>query len=342
MKIAIVVGFQWHAMELGKSFSKLGHEVYYITTLDFASPGKRIRMSWVLSLAERIQLLKILACPFFSYLACRKSSNCDLIIVWSTYGAFFNHTKLGKPVIVVRGSHHIDTQLELLKMTWTIKGLVSRFLELRDYGNAYKITVPTEEIANDPKWKMFRNKLVVSEYGFEVLKRPHSLPNSSRIELLYVGILSYRKGLDRLKKIFQVDNPNLMLTLIGRLEYRGFKIPNGWNYLGELPKNEVSDLMYSKDILILLSREEGMARVGLEAIARGMPVIATPRSGLNRWLAMGAGIVTSEDPLSDEVLMAIDEISKSYKRFSKNAIKVSKSWSWEDHAVKLLEPIKLT
>jgi len=342
MKIGIVVGFQWHAIELGTGLSELGHEVDYITTSDFASPGKRIRMTWLLSLAERIQLLKILFCPLFSYLACRKSSSCDVIIVWSTYGAFFNHTKLGKPIIIVRGSHHIDTQLALLGITWTIKGLVSRFLELKDYDNAYKITVPTEEIANDPKWKMFRDKLVVSEYGFEVLKRPHSLPNSSRIELLFVGILSYRKGLDRLRNIFQVEDSNLMLTLVGRLKYRGFKIPNSWNYLGELEKNEVSNLMYSKHILILLSREEGMARVGLEAIARGMPVIATPRSGLNRWLDMGAGIVTSDDPFSDEVLIAIDEISQNYKRFSKNALEVSESWSWKDHAVKLLEPIALT
>jgi len=342
VKIGIVVGFQWHAIELGTGLSKLGHEVYYITTLDFASPGKRIRMRWLLSLAERIQLLKILFCPLFSYLACRKSSSCDVIIVWSSYGAFFNHTKLGKPVIIIRGSHHVDTQFELLGMTWTIKGLVSRFLELRDYDNAYKITVPTEEIANDPKWKRLRDKLVVSEYGFEDLKKPHSLPNASRIELLFVGILSYQKGLDRLRNIFQDEDSNLMLTLVGRLEYRGFKIPSSWNYLGELQGNEVSNLMYSKDILILLSRQEGMARVGLEAIARGMPVIATPRSGLNRWLAMGAGIVTSDNPLPDEVLIAIDEISKNYSRFSKKALEVSKSWSWKDHAARLLEAIKLT
>lgn len=342
MKIAIIVGFQWHAVELGEGFSGLGHEVCYVTSLDFASPGRRIRMRWILSLAERIQLLKIFVCPFFSYFAYRKSRDCDLIIVWSTYGAFFDHIKLGKPIIVVRGSHHIETQLELLNMTGTIKGLVSRILELRDYANASKITVPTEEIAKDRRWKEFEKKMIVSEYGFEILSKTHVLPNPSRAEILFVGSLSYRKGLDRLEKAFQVENSSLKFTLVGKLEYPGFRIPKWWNYLGELSKNEISNLMYSKDILILLSREEGMARVGLEAIARGMPVIATPRSGLNRWLNSGAGIVTSQDPLQKEIFMAIDEISNNYARFSNSALEVSSSWNWKDHAFKILSSIEKT
>ncbi len=68
------------------------------------------------------------------------------------------------------------------------------------------------------------------------------------------------------------------------------------HFVGDQARDELAELMRATDVLLLSSRTEGGGpRVVLEALASGVPVVATPvgdvartvRSGVNGWLTAG-------------------------------------------------------
>ena len=336
MKISIVTGFQWHARELGDAFESLGHDVVYISTLKFASKGKRVPLRILMSLGERIPFLRLIVRPTFSLISLFKARESDLVVVWSSFGYFFTPKFTKMPVILIRGNFHIDTQFKLLEIHGGLNYRVSHILEKHDYANATRITVPTENIALDKTWGELAKKLVVAPYGFKASqgKKPRSL--EFPLEVVFAGALSYRKGFDRLVDFFGEPWPDINFTAIGQKEFARQKLPNWWRYLGEVTHERALAEIANSHILILLSREEGMARVGQEALAAGLPVLATPESGLHAWLSQGAGIEISSHPTLDEVVHSIKEIASNYRHYSERAVQVSSSWTWEDHANVLL------
>ena len=339
MKISIVTGFQWHAVELGSALENLGHRVNYISTLDICSKGQRVPLKFLLSISERIQILKLIFNPLFSAFALKKIQDSDLVIVWSSYGFFLSSKKIRVPVVVVRGNHHIDSQFRLMGIQDGTNLRVSRFLEKWDYHIATKITVPTIAIAEDPCWGSYSEKLIVSPYGFTPANKEIERSISNPVKIIFAGALSHRKGFDRVAEIFCNPIAGIEFTVIGRKESHGQQIPKWWKYLGEVSHTKSLEQIAMSDILILLSREEGMARVGQEALSSGIPIICTPETGLSTWTLQGAGIVTKSNPNRDEVLSAISTIVRNFTIFSNSAYLVAKSWTWKDHAQKILDEL---
>jgi glycosyltransferase involved in cell wall biosynthesis len=109
------------------------------------------------------------------------------------------------------------------------------------------------------------------------------------VRLLFVGSLSPRKGLHDLLEA--LDDPalkNVRLTIVGEglygpqlmemCERLGLKHSTDWK--GILPPVEVAALMRSSDILCLPSYMEGRPNAVNEAMASGLPVIATRVGGI--------------------------------------------------------------
>ena len=79
-----------------------------------------------------------------------------------------------------------------------------------------------------------------------------------------------------------------------------------------------------------------MARVGLEALSCGTPIIVSAETGLGAWLSDGGGAVV--DPKDSEaVSRSVNEVLHNWKDHSARALEVSQSWSWADHAIKVME-----
>ena len=84
------------------------------------------------------------------------------------------------------------------------------------------------------------------------------------------------------------------------------------HFVGDQARDELAELMRATDVLLLSSRAEGGGpRVVLEALASGMPVVATPvgdvartvRSGVNGWLTAGH----DASQLADGLEWALDQ-----------------------------------
>ena len=102
------------------------------------------------------------------------------------------------------------------------------------------------------------------------------------IRFLFLGQLSARKGLRQLLEAWgKMDRGNANLELVGGGDTREWKkrAAEGVIFQGQADKKGVLAAMKRADILVLPSLFEGFGLVILEAMAAGLPVIATQNTG---------------------------------------------------------------
>jgi glycosyltransferase involved in cell wall biosynthesis len=120
--------------------------------------------------------------------------------------------------------------------------------------------------------------------------KPIQLTNS-QYNLLFVGNLIYAKGVDVLLESFALiekEYSGLTLSYVGdgnerhKLKNRAkdLGIEEKVIFFGKIDYKDIPVLMKYSDILILPSREEGVGRVILEAMAMKLPVVASNVGGI--------------------------------------------------------------
>ncbi len=141
------------------------------------------------------------------------------------------------------------------------------------------------------------------------------------------------KGLDILfsalkKTILEDPNTTYHLTVIGSgLAFDDFKnlvdqleLAEYISFLGVLPYDEVMNQIKQHHTLIIASRKETFAVVGIEALSMGRPVIATKCGGPEEYITKEVGIlIEPENP--DQLCQAIQQIRNSYDTYSPDVLK---------------------
>jgi glycosyltransferase involved in cell wall biosynthesis len=140
------------------------------------------------------------------------------------------------------------------------------------------------------------------------LFHPGGEPEPGR--LLAVGLFYEAKGFDILLKALP-DVPGARLDLVGdgelrpELELRARGLPVTFH--GRLPKPAVSELMRRAQLLVLPSRFETSAVVGLEALASGLPVVGTRVGAIPELLDDdGTGELAEPGRLAEAIRRALD------------------------------------
>ncbi|MEM9283400.1 MAG: glycosyltransferase family 4 protein [Verrucomicrobiota bacterium] len=105
---------------------------------------------------------------------------------------------------------------------------------------------------------------------------------SERFQVLYLGQINLRKGVGRLLKAMELLQKEAFdLVLVGPTEIH----PSAWEaqenviWKGAVARSEVDALYASADAFILPTLSDGYALTQLEAIANGLPVIASQHCG---------------------------------------------------------------
>lgn len=208
-------------------------------------------------------------------------------------------------------------------------------------GGGQEYPVPSNK---NIKW-IFSSSLT-KESLFEFMK-PRSNPPSKKgaLKLGYLGRVENGKGIDNILKTLP-----LLQKSLERLEVKLYIAGDGsikkeleskWKdqsviFTGKLSRNEVKSFLQDIDIFIFPSESEGFPKVVLEAMASGLPIVASAVSILPQLVEKsGSGKAlksTSPEDLADAIRV-IAEDSSTYSKMSQNAFKEAQKYTlknWVD------------
>ena len=179
--------------------------------------------------------------------------------------------------------------------------------------------------------------------GFDVLHVPNAidladLPEGrtrlSERQVVYCGRLSREKGVDLLIEAIQRVDANLVVVGGGPLERELRELARGdprVRFTGPLPRGEALKLVKGSDVFVLPSRHEGLSTALLEAMAMGVPVVATRVGGNVELVEHGVtGLLVEPEPsqLAGAISLLLEDRSLA-RRLAENAAKIARErYSW--------------
>jgi glycosyltransferase involved in cell wall biosynthesis len=257
--------------------------------------------------------------------------------------------------IVERGSAHIEWQREVLTEEATLTGLPVEVphprtieQELAEYQAADYIAVPSSFAANTFLTKgVPRGKVLLNAYGVDLTLFSQAPPGlqaqgsgSGKLRVLHVGRVSAQKGVHYLvDAVGRV--PGATLTLVGALEpgmdacvggHEGVRV------VGAVPGRELPMWYREADVFCLLSVQEGLALVLAQAMAMGLPVIATPNTGAEELIEDGVHgfIVPARDPAAAAArLRQLAESPELRREMGARArARIAEGFGWADYGLR--------
>ncbi len=149
-----------------------------------------------------------------------------------------------------------------------------------------------------------KEKLIKLPLGVD-LKMFHPVPkNDSMFRVLYAGHCSIRKGVVYLlEAMSRLKLPNSELVINGSIgpemkKHVMSRYPGSYRFLGSQPLERLHEVYSQASVLVLPTIEDGFAKVVTEAMACGVPVIATGNCGAPDVIESGVDgfIVPTRDP----------------------------------------------
>jgi len=229
---------------------------------------------------------------------------------------------------------------------------IMKLLHKTIFENASAIIVLTEHMKKTIK-KIKDKEVYVIPNGVDLskftvtenknnIRRELDMPLNKTI-LITVGRLYPVKGVEYLIKsinLLKETNNNFKLLIIGdgaernNLEKLSEEL-NNKDYIefrGKIPNEEIPLYLRASDIFILPSLSEGFPNALLEAMASGLPVVATKIRGLNEIVEDGVNgfLVNPRSP--EEIANKINHIIHNNvlsERFSQNNKIKAKKYEWE-------------
>jgi glycosyltransferase involved in cell wall biosynthesis len=263
--------------------------------------------------------------------------------------------KSGAVTVIERGSSHILYQERILEEEYGRLGLKAKPVhpkiiqkELKEYEEADYISIPSLFV----KGTFLENgipehKLIHVPYGVD-LSSFRQLPKEDKIfRIIYCGQISPRKGVYYLLKGFsELNLPDAELWLIGSIDgemrslLKQFNHP-GIIYKGQYPQNELHKFYSQGSVFVIMSLEEGLAMVQLQAMACGLPVICSANTG-------GADIVEEErsgfiigirdtEALKEKLTFLYKNQETARQMGQAAKVRVSQNFTWDDYGRNMID-----
>jgi glycosyltransferase involved in cell wall biosynthesis len=313
--VVVSVGGRFHAFHLASQLHKRGWLGRLLTTY-YGRQGKivprdRVSTFFFPELIQRVpQRLPILRhCVNWSYhkamifdrWAARSLPECDLATVWSGFGrkTIAAARRRGAKVLLERGSTHIQHQNRVLQDEFEKFGLRRAPVDPRaieeecyEYELADRIVVPSHYAAETFLARGMSN-LLVTPYGVDVGRFGTSTKDDDTFRILFVGTASLQKGTHYLLEAFKrIKGSGVELWLAGPIgadarRVLDFRVP-GLRTLGPVSNQRLASIYAQASVFVLPSLQEGLALVLCEAMASGLPVIATEATGAKEVITEGS------------------------------------------------------
>ena len=310
MKIAIASIGRFHMFDLARQMARLNQQVKLYTGYPPFKVDADLRSftesHWFWTVAANLRyLIKPLPVTTWWYYhsheefddwLVRSLEEVDIMDALSGVGLKTGRmlAQRGKPWICNRGSAHILTQKQLLDEEHRLWNLAPQYFDmgkpmeraLSEYDEADAVVVPSSWAKETfVKQGISADKVYVIPYGVDLsLFRP--LPKEdNRFRILFVGAFSARKGIGYLLEAVRplVERNLVEVWLVGMLDATARPIlerySNTFIDKGFIPRKDLAWYYSQGSVLVLPSVEEGLALVQAQAMACGLPVIATTNTG---------------------------------------------------------------
>jgi glycosyltransferase involved in cell wall biosynthesis len=325
MRIALLTSGRFWLVDLGRELAALGHDVRVYSlvpphmTARFGLPkecnrwlGGYVAPQLALTRVVRTgaaarwandKLLGSLDC-----VAARAIEPCDVLIALSGLAVRSVDAikrKHGALTFLERGSRHILSQREILDRSPTAETVPANdvYRELAGYGLADQITVPASHVVESfvergfPRERLFHNPFGVAVEMFKPTPPPSAAAQQT---IIMTGTWSWRKGCDVLLEAWR-NLPGVRLLHVGPVGDLPLPSDPGFEHVASVPQHKLPDYYAQAEVFALASREEGLALVQVQALASGLKVVCTTRTGgedLQRGAAPGSIVaVQPDDPV---------------------------------------------
>lgn len=305
LRVAIATVGRFWVLDLARELASLGHDVTFWSSVtrsaarSFGLPAESHR-----SLLP--PLLPLLALRRFGgglasewanrqvivatdRMIARRLGPCDVFIGMSgvaVESARVASTRYGAKVYIERGSRHVSSQKAILDDLRN-RGMAGETVpdwvvdrELAGYALADRVVVPSMHVEQSfielgfPADKLFRNP-----YGVDLsMFAPTPAPPEEQPTLLFVGAWSYRKGVDVLVNAWR-QLEGVRLLHVGAVVDAPLPDGPGFTHVDAVPQSRLRDYYAQAHVFVLASREEGLALVQAQALACGVPLVCTDRTG---------------------------------------------------------------
>ena len=305
LRVAIATVGRFWVLDLARELASLGHRVAFWSSVtrsaaaSFGLPADAYR-----SLLPR--LLPWLAVRRFGNdsqsafanrqvvvgtdrLIAQRLDPCDVFIGMSgvaVESARVARARYGAKVFIERGSRHVSSQKAILDDLRN-RGMASETVpdwvverELEGYALADRVVVPSLHVEQSfidlgfPAEKLFRNPYGVDLSMFASTPAPPADPPT----LLFVGAWSYRKGVDVLVAAWR-QLEGIRLLHVGAVVDAPLPQGPGFTHVAAVPQSRLREFYAQAHVFVLASREEGLALVQAQALACGLPLVCTDRTG---------------------------------------------------------------
>lgn len=159
-----------------------------------------------------------------------------------------------------------------------------------------------------------------------------------KVHFIFVGTVYRRKGIQHLLPAFaSLDPEQAELTLVGDYQQddplvKEYAKHSNIHFKGFVTQDVAAELYRQADVFVLPSLGEGLAQVGIEAMASGLPIICSENSGVNDIVTEGKeGFVipvSDSKSLRDKMQWFIDH-KDHIEAMGRSACETGHQYTWE-------------
>jgi len=348
-----LAGTEIATYNIAKHLAKKEHEVHVITSLDEGLPKEGMEQGFYIHRIRRrkVRFIGVILFWLKIWLAVKRIKP-DVVHSQSVsmgVPGFMAQKFLRKPYLVWgRGSE--------IYLPWLFKELISKLV----LKNANAVIALTEDMKKEMQ-KICNRGVPVIPNGID-LEKFGDLPtkeairgrlglNNSDSVIVFVGSLRPVKGVKYLIQAMDIvrqKDTNARLMLVGDGEERDYlrsvvselHLGRYVTFVGEVTNDDVPQYMIASDVFALPSLSEGFPVVSLEAMASGLPIVATKIGGLPEIIEDGRNGFLVKPREAKEIaekvlhLLGDDDLRK---RISENNKEKAKSYSWKSIVQRLEE-----
>lgn len=333
---------------LARTQTKLGEQVSVLTSTQGGTPAARTETFPVTRLRSFVVAnTTIMPTAFFHLLRLRRSDVVHLHIVQAYLPEIVWIASYFKKFRYI--AHiHLDTTPS--GPAGFLLGAYKKIFLKRVLHKASYVIVFTadqkDKIHRD--YKLQLNKILIvpngvgDEFYYDKPRQVHAQPR-----LLFVGRLNYQKNLHQLLEALDGVSERFETNLVGEgelqeeLEQKVKKLQlQNVNFLGRKNGSELHAQYRQSDIFVLPSEREGMPLVLLEAMAMGLPIVATDVTGNKDVVSTekdGLLVPYNDAPQLQTALLRVGFDTKLYSKLSKNAHATALGYSWDIIARRFLK-----